>query len=205
VLSDKERGAAAALTAQYRAEMARIAAADLVSPKAKRILAGRARRALREDLATLKEGSKQRADQVIRDNRYRLAGLKGLSGSDVIAFRDAQDRAAACKTPQQARALWAQAERGGDTQLAAAVAMDAWDRAAGGDLDGFGDIVSGWLSQHPEHRDAAEALAAELDGGKARQLSDRLYLEMPILPDEYRAGNVEAEAAAFDAEHPDMP
>jgi hypothetical protein len=79
--------------------------------------------------------------QEYRYTRQRIAFGKytGATGSDVIADRDARDRAAQLKAPGDAKAMLAKAILHNDESLAKAVAAHAYDRGWRGVVERYGE------------------------------------------------------------------
>jgi hypothetical protein len=198
-LTDAETRAFQVLRSQIRATEA-IVSDPMRSDYGKRKDLGHARIALRADLHTLTEGARARSARACHDASYSMRGFKGSGGADLVAWRDALDRAAGCETPAEARAVWLRAEANGDTQLATAVAMAAMEHFTSDPIvgRGWGDITSAWLERHPEHIPAMQVLSDEMDtrAHLERTISERLLMEMPPAP----AGYEDAERIAAEAD-----
>ena len=88
-----------------------------------------------------------------RDNLHRIifGSPSGASASELIANRDAQDRAAQVSTPEDAKAMLRRANQNGDESLARAVAESAFHR-------GWAEVAQDYADQVGK-RGALEMLA----------------------------------------------
>ncbi|QHF19835.1 hypothetical protein GTU71_02480 [Rathayibacter sp. VKM Ac-2762] len=75
----------------------------------------------KEQLTTLREQEKALVKGKIRELERDLDSMVGNTGSDVIAFRDAQDRAGRLEDQDHAKRILAQAMRNNDKSLASAI------------------------------------------------------------------------------------
>jgi hypothetical protein len=199
-LTPADEAAIAAVNAGYPAAAARIRANEDLSAAGRRRALAQARTAVKAKTSRISDAAWSGAELAGRDARHRAFGLRSADPAAIVAFRDAQDRVAQCKTPAEARELAARAERYGDTGMATAVAAVAMERMGSGapDADSWGGLLGDWLSQHPEReadiRELGDALDATSD--KAR-LYDSAWLYLP--PDPELAGMTDSQIAALAA------
>jgi hypothetical protein len=96
-----------------------------------------------------------REDKLIADKinelESRIDSKTGNTATDVIAFRDAQDRAERLEDPDEAERLIARAMRTGDTSLAHAVFRKAMDA-------GWPSVTRTFTSANPELTDVVRDL-----------------------------------------------
>ena len=183
MLSPEDRAKATQVMKAHRAAVDRIRDDVTLSREGKRRAMARETITARNTLAQLRSTSDTRGAQQRRDLERKLFGIgTRTSGTDVIAHRDAADRAAECKTPAEARRLLSRAETTGDQQLARAVFAEAWARHS--DMEpGWGELGRSYLERRPDDNTAAAELAALIDGNGADRLSDRLYTQVSIPPE----------------------
>ena len=195
MLNDKERATAAEVQQRLRRTVSVIRANPNLSPQGKRSAIARATLEARAGMAELRSASDARDSARRADLEFRLFGLGTKDGStDVLAARDARDRASRIKTPGEAAQLLAGANRAGDTSMARAIFERAWDMAPADPGGHWAGVARSYLDNRPAaQRDAAE-LAGLLDGTSADRFRDRVATEI-LPPDEVKAGNLEALAA----------
>lgn len=121
---------------------------DLSSEGLARQLA-RAYVAARDEMRQLAGASKTQRQEAIDKLHADMFGNTPKDGADVIAVRDAADRAAGLKTPQDATAAAARAHANGDTVLLRAIAAHARTKmrgTLGNAREGWRDLVDEWAS-----------------------------------------------------------
>ncbi|MGN7782781.1 hypothetical protein ACTJJE_25145 [Mycolicibacterium sp. 22603] len=110
----------------------------------------------------------------------QLFGLTSGDPSQIIAYRDAQDRATKLADGQAAAELLASATRSGDRTLAAAIAARALREAGPAALTGSYDwrnIVNTYAENHPSDGDKLK----DLLNLSSRKSTDALFAYMPPL------------------------
>jgi hypothetical protein len=98
--------------------------------------------AAKEQLTTLREQEKTLVKGKIQELERDLDSMVGSTGSDLIAFRDAQDRAARLSDQDEAQRMLAQALRNNDKSLASAIFRTGLEKNWRGVRDQF-------LEEHP--------------------------------------------------------
>jgi hypothetical protein len=91
----------------------------------------------------LRERENELIDRKVASLELRLDGIRGYASSDIIAFRDAQDRAEAISTPEDAAKVMARALRTSDRTLAHAVFRVAFDNQ-------WTDAVNQFKAEQPD-------------------------------------------------------
>ncbi|WP_037870315.1 hypothetical protein [Streptomyces sp. SPB074] len=187
----------------YTAQLARIQGSNTYSDHAKRVMAAKAFKSTEQQLETLRAGE----EKALRDRRASLQrSMFGASGnqdpSNVIARRDANDRAAKLEDPRAAAEALARAEMEGDTTMSQAIAT----RAA---QYGWGDVLSSYTSTRPGFQRAAEEFNGLPDPDDTEfrfRHSAQYYLPMPPSLDGSRPGEVERLAqTSLDGDAPGQP
>ncbi|MFC7925479.1 hypothetical protein [Microbacterium laevaniformans] len=131
----------------------------------------------RDQLEQVRESTKarlkdlrRREEQLIDDElttlRVRIESRSGTSSSDIIAFRDAQDRADRFQNADEARPVLERALRQQDKSLAAAIFRRAIE-------SGWGSVVQAYTNAHPESADLIreiELLTREKENGLMRSV-----------------------------------
>jgi hypothetical protein len=154
-----------------------------------------------------------KADQANRDKRHAelLARIFGnprpQDSTSVVSYRDAQDRAAGLKTPEQAAALLSRARSTGDRLLAQAVAMRALDGAMGAKLGtGWDAVLDDWAAEQPSGVDEALTELGQLHREQSTRgkFAKNLYYALPAAS-ELRGQNIQRLAAEADPDLPDAP
>jgi hypothetical protein len=119
-------------------------------------------------------------EHALRADRTRAErALFGLgsqaSGSEVISFRDASDRAGQLQNPAEAMTALRRASAGGDTQLAAAIARHARTQ-------GWADVAATWAEdagpaacRHLDDLAEADSTAAFWDSGPGRFAASAIF------------------------------
>jgi hypothetical protein len=129
------------------------------------------------DVTRIHERGKQhQAAEHLRRQR-RLFGTAGKDPGEIIARRDALDRAEAAQSPDDGRRLWERASSTNDRSLAEAVlrvACDRWAHDAG-----WRNIVDSWAAENPTFADDLRAYIAEAHIGRSararRALVDNMH------------------------------
>ena len=99
MLNDVERGAAATVQRRLAQQVAAIRADDHLSDDGKRSAIARATLTARAEMQTLRDVSGERDAQQRADAEHQLFGLGTRAvGGDLLAMRDARDRAARITT-----------------------------------------------------------------------------------------------------------
>lgn len=91
----------------------------------------------------LRERENELIDRKVASLELRLDGIRGYASSDIIAFRDAQDRAEAITTAEDAAKVMARALRTNDRTLAHAVFRVAFDNR-------WTDAVNQFKTEQPD-------------------------------------------------------
>jgi hypothetical protein len=161
--------------------------------------------------AAMRESAK--ADQANRDKRHaellaRIFGNpKPQDSTSVVSYRDAQDRAAGLKTPEQAAALLSRARSTGDRLLAQAVAMRALDGAMGANPGtGWDAVLDDWATEQPSGVDEALTELGQLNREQSTRgkFARNLHYALPAAS-ELRGHNTERLAAEADPEQAEAP
>ncbi|QRY40831.1 hypothetical protein JVX92_00615 [Microbacterium hominis] len=105
----------------------------------------------KEKLQGLLAREKQLIDDEIATLRVRIESRSGTGSSDIIAFRDAQDRADRLASADEALPMIDRAIRQRDTSLASAVFRRAMDA-------GWQSVVDRYLAAHPQAADVIRDL-----------------------------------------------
>jgi hypothetical protein len=155
-----------------------------------------------------------KADQADREKRHAelLARIFGnprpQDSTSVVSYRDAQDRAAGLKTPEQAAALLSRARSTGDRLLAQAVAMRALDGAMRDTLGntGWPAVLDDWATEQPSGVDEALTELSQLHREQSTRgkFARNLHYALPAVS-ELRGHNTERLAAEADPDLPDAP
>jgi hypothetical protein len=167
MISDQDEARALQIQRAFTGEVERVRSSPTLSAK------GKARRIAELKLNTqaqqrqLREAAEERTNTVLRQAHGRLFGIQGTSAQEVIAARDAADRAATISTIEEARARIGQAERDGDRQLAAAIAARCHQMALSvtspAKIDGWGGLAQQWAAHHGKGADL-DLMVAEYSG-----------------------------------------
>jgi hypothetical protein len=192
MLTDDERRQAATIQQQHARRVAAIRSDAHLSPQGKRARIAAASVAARDQLAALRHTSDARNTQLRRDLEFKLFGVGARDGgTDILAARDARDRASRVKTPAEAAQLLASAQRVGDTSMARAVFEHCWNQLPTDVGSHWAQVGASYLDGRPQARTDAEQLAALLDGNSGDALRDRLSTEL-LLPAEVSRGDLNA-------------
>lgn len=131
-----------------------------------------------------------------KDLFRRAVAEWNASPGDMVALRDAQDRASQVKRPEDAHGLLDQAEASGDEQLAATVARNALHRSADslvtpGDRSPWLSVVEKYIS-HPARVNRLTPIAEKMDALNAlREPSANGWDDFStVAPPEARKANV---------------
>lgn len=131
-------------------KVARISSQRTLSQEAKLVAIARAYRETRDAIAEQGRQVVQQAEAKRAQLGRKLFGHEGdADPQTVIVRRDAADRAAKLKTPEEASSALQQAEVNGDRYMAQAIATHAWTHS-------WNDVLSGYLDARPE---AAETVS----------------------------------------------
>lgn len=133
------------------ARMKEIDADTSLSESGKTGLRDHARREAKERLSSLRSQENSLIDDEITTLRVRIESRAGSSSSDIIAFRDAQDRADRLEKAADALPMLERAIRQRDTSLASAIFRRAID-------SGWAAVVRVYTDAHPESADLAQDL-----------------------------------------------
>jgi hypothetical protein len=150
VLPDNIAEKASAVLQQLNSSVRNIKDDKRLTPEAKKTDLARAYVRARNDMEAVKaELAKQEAAHVDKLTR-RVFGNSPTTGSDIIAARDADDRAARLENAEEAQRALARAEKNNDASLARAIALRAYEEARtpfGG--SGWGEVLSGYSGSRP--------------------------------------------------------
>jgi hypothetical protein len=197
MLTEAERAAAGGIQQRHQARVAAIRSDVCLSDHGKRSALARATLAAREGMAKLRADSGARTAQRRADLERTLfgPGPKSAAGTDVLAARDARDRAAQISTPAEAAGMLARAERAGDASLARAIFEKCWDQVGELDIgDHWADVGAGYLASRPKDQAAAAELGELLSPTPTDQIRDRITTELQV-PAEVARGDLQALAA----------
>jgi hypothetical protein len=143
-----------ALQENFARQVEQINGRRSLSDEAKRIAIARAYRDTRNQISAAGQAV---LDQVTSERARLSRKLFGHEGdadpNTVIVRRDAADRAAKLTEPHEAQRALERAEVHGDVHLAQAIAAHAQAHM-------WGDVVSSWLTSHPEAGETAQQLDA---------------------------------------------
>lgn len=129
-------------------------------------LRGEKAAAVKERLAALRDEEKSIITRAITEAERTLDSKVGGSGADLIAFRDAQDRAERLQDQDSARQMLARALRNDDHTLAHAVFRRGVDT-------GWQDVINLFKQENPNSASAAtdlQNLQEELSNGMSRAM-----------------------------------
>ena len=118
---DAVRAEAEAARSRYRNTTEEINKDPKLSEEGKRAEIDQWREATKITLAELREKELKIVDEAIEAREKRIDASMGSSSTDLIAFRDAQDRADRLESPAEAQRILERALRTNDTSLAGAV------------------------------------------------------------------------------------
>ncbi|MFI5495291.1 hypothetical protein [Actinoplanes sp. NPDC051859] len=165
----------------YRAQVAQIRGDQTLSPLGKRRALEAAYGQVQPVVAELKK-QLGRSEHVGRQELERsLFGLPAnASAADVVSFRDAADRVAKAKRPEELGELMVRAAAAGDDMLLRAAAGRAWERSREPlASDGWGLLVAEYGAQNPNAGGELEKLAAVSGSRSATErFADRLAMDV---------------------------
>ena len=106
------------------------------------------------DMATVQAAVEQQEAATVDRLARRVFGNTPTTGSDVVAQRDADDRAARLTTPEEAQAALSRAEANGDTSLARSIALKAYQEGSNGIAAavggaGWNDVLASYSGARP--------------------------------------------------------
>lgn len=131
-----------------------------------------------QQVANLRSTLDQNTNGDRRTLERRLFGLpSGADASDVVSYRDAQDRVADAKRAEDLGELMERAAGSGDEMLLRAGFARAWRESLnpmGSDV--WADLVSEYLDQHPASRRDAEALTQLSPRGMTATFLERMRM-----------------------------
>ena len=149
---DEVRAEASQIQVRQGKMVAAINADPAFSAEGKRAQLSELNESTKNQLQALKAKEMQLVEDEI-DRLERLLDAKaGNTSSDIIAFRDAQDRAERVSDPEEASSILARAERTGDKTLAHAVFRKAVD-------SGWTTTIQAFTKANPELAEAANDLS----------------------------------------------
>ncbi|MFD0417285.1 hypothetical protein [Streptomyces sp. NPDC127108] len=146
---------------------------------------------------------REKANQAYTNRKgYLMGEVFGVHGAtnpaEVMAMRDAMDRAADIDTPAKARRMFQQAHLTGDEYLRRAIAATAFDRRGDSDL---GDHWAGLFNDYAQTQDdRRQGLVAELDqlhqaNGKRARLQENILCNLSKPSELNGWGDIDAVAA----------
>jgi hypothetical protein len=147
---------------QYSTAVSRIKADSRLTDAAKRTDLAKAYVKARDAMAGVQQSFEQEEARYAQTLSRRVFGNSPTTGADVIAQRDADDRALRYESPQEAQTALARAESNGDTSLARAIALRAHSelQTPFGSLSGWKDVLTSFAGSRPG---AAEDIAELTD------------------------------------------
>jgi len=164
---------------KYLARRDQIANDPTLSDVGRRRASARTWKATKDEITALRQDQADAAQQEAAQKLRSLFGVNSSNPATVIAYRDAQDRAAQVKSPAEAMDLYARAQRNGDDMLAKAVAERAWHATS--DLTpAWAQIVESYLIERP----AAKATADRICQLTREQetVTEKLMVGIPLPP-----------------------
>lgn len=188
---------------EYAAKLAGIRSRNDLSDDGRRRQLAKARVAAE---TAMREARKKRGADIASREESLLRALFGNTNArdatSVVSFRDAQDRAARLKKPDEAQDLLTRARRSGDVLLARAIGMHAWEQVASrpAGMNAWGAVLDAWAQDEPPAADAALTelgeLHREMSGGARIMAGVQHSLEHPH---ELRGWNVHSLARDADS------
>jgi hypothetical protein len=189
---------ASAVLRQLNSSVAAIKADKRLTAKAKASDLARAYLRARNSMEAVKADlAKQEAAQVDKLSR-RVFGNEPKTGSDIIAARDADDRAARLGDAEEAKAALARAEKNNDAGLARAIALRAYQESRtpfGG--SGWGDVLRGYSGSRPGVAEDVAELARITTSSLQQDFMNgiQLHVMKPNELDRYGESQLQALAA----------
>jgi hypothetical protein len=151
--------------------VARIREDKRLTPEAKRADITQAYNSAKEAMQSVQADLQQQQEAIKTDRVFRrVFGNSSATGADIIAARDADDRASRLESADEAASALARAEKNQDASLARAIALRAYQEAKSPFARGWAEVLSSYSGSRPG---AAEDVA-EL----ARLSSDSLEKSM---------------------------
>ncbi|MFG3300998.1 hypothetical protein [Micromonospora chersina] len=168
----------------YRRKVAAIRADDTLSAKGKRQQLDQLYKETEPRAAELRRQMDRGQYQSRTALERKLFGLPaGATSSDAISYRDALDRVAAIKDPEQLGELMERAHASGDDMLLRAGFAHAY-RQTRNPL--ASDLWGGLVAEYVEQNPAVGDTLAELEGGvvsRAQDLTDRMNMSIGKPPE----------------------
>jgi hypothetical protein len=140
---------------------ANVEADQMLSAEGKRLQITALNAELKESLLKLRRDEENVIKDAIRQRQERLEPV--ALGSEIIAVRDAADRADRLADEEEAGTVLTRALRSGDASLSRAVFRRGLD-------EGWRNVISAYTQQHPEHSDTVRDLA-ELQALRSNSLA----------------------------------
>jgi hypothetical protein len=156
-----------------------IKADSRLTPAAKKQDLAKAYIRAKADMASVKEKlEKDEAASVERLSR-RVFGNPATTGADVIAARDADDRAARLQTADEAQAALNRANQNGDKTLARAIALRAHTESQGPFGGGqWGNVLRNYAGDRPGVAEDVAELASMTSGGIQKDFNRQMLLNV---------------------------
>lgn len=142
-----------------------------LSPEGKTAAKAEVNTAARESLRTLSRKETEAINMKVRDLEKQLDSKMGSTATDMIAFRDAQDRAEKFDNPDDAKRVLERAIRSEDTSLAHAIFRRAIDA-------NWRDVIATFGSEYPDKKDIVGELAYLKDAQKSTLARGMHYMWM---------------------------
>jgi len=135
--------------AGYTSTVAQISGDDRLTPEAKAVDLAKAHTKAQTDLSGVRATVEQQEAETVERLASSVFGNPASTGADVIAARDADDRAARYTTPEEAQLALSRTEAKGDKSLARSIALRAYQETQGPFGGGAWHFASNLTSSDP--------------------------------------------------------
>ena len=149
---DSIRAEAARTSASYTSQARSIDADTSLSAEGKAAAKVEVNAAAKEQLRALRQKENDAINMKVRDLEKQLDSKMGSTASDIIAFRDAQDRAERFEKPEDAVRALERAIRTDDTALAHAIFRRGIE-------SGWRDVIATFGNEYPDKKPIVGDLA----------------------------------------------
>jgi hypothetical protein len=150
-----------------------------LTPEAKRQDIAKVYISARSDMATVSADLEKHESSEVDRIARRVFGNAPSTGSDVIAARDADDRAARITSPDEAAAALARAEKNQDQILARAIALRASEEATSPlGHPGWSSVLASYSGSRPGVASDVETLAAVTSNSTAKIMSRGMIMSV---------------------------
>lgn len=145
------RSQASTLVNQYNADVRYINSDPNLSDEGRTAARNDARDQVKPNITALRQREEALVDQLIKERQSRIESRSGVTSTDIIAFRDAQDRADRLEKQADALPILDRALRQGDTSLAHAIFRRGLEQ-------NWKQITERFTADHPDLNDTVEEL-----------------------------------------------